>query len=100
MTREHVKVALTGDGGDESFAGYGNMVGHYFGSKCRKYLPFYLRNLILPTIASALVSVCGRRGIISKIKTITEFGEGDFIDTFKNTNVSGFDYREKLYSPE
>ncbi|MCP4986645.1 MAG: asparagine synthase (glutamine-hydrolyzing) [Colwellia sp.] len=100
MTREHVKVALTGDGGDESFAGYSNIAGHYFGNKYRKYLHPYLRNLILPEIVSALVSMAGRRGMISKIKTITEYGRDDFIDTLKNISASGFNYRENLFSPE
>jgi len=100
MTSGHVKVALTGDGGDESFCGYGDSVAHYLGGKYRKYLPEFVRNKLSPPIADGLVSIFGRRGIVSKIKTLADYGYGDFMDSLNIRGVFGFDHRDFLYTPE
>lgn len=100
MTKKHVKVALTGDGGDESFGGYSNIVNHYYGDIYRKYLPPFIGSMLLPLIADTLVLLTGKRGIVSKFKTMTVYGGKNFADNFRTGNVFGFDFREKLYSPE
>ena len=100
MTKTHVTVALTGDGGDESFGGYGRIAAQYFSSYYRKYLPSLLSNKLFPGIANSFVSVLGRRGMIGKIKTLTDYGCVDFLDTFRIGGTFGFDNRESLYSAE
>ena len=45
MTRQHVTVALSGDGGDESFAGYDNYAMIQNWNKCHT-LPLWLRKMI------------------------------------------------------
>lgn len=98
MTREHVTVALTGDGGDESFAGYENIVAQYYGSKYRKLLPAVVRNNVLPAMANSLVAAVARRGFVSKVKTLTEFGRGEFCDSLENGGVFNHGYLKALYS--
>ncbi|MFQ5964629.1 MAG: asparagine synthase (glutamine-hydrolyzing) [Candidatus Scalinduaceae bacterium] len=102
MTRKHVKVALTGDGGDESFCGYANAKAYYYSSYYRKYLPSFLSSKLLPLFLNAFVSTskAGSRGIVGKIKTMTEYGSGKFENGLKFRGIFGFDRREKLYSPE
>ncbi len=43
LTREHVKVALSGDGGDEMFAGYDVYRGHVLSERARRMPPPLLR---------------------------------------------------------
>jgi asparagine synthase (glutamine-hydrolysing) len=45
MTRQHVKVALNGDGGDESFAGYERYLGSMVADRFRWVPPVLLRGL-------------------------------------------------------
>ncbi len=98
ITKKYVTTALTGDGGDESFAGYSNIAAHYYGNLYRKYLPSFLGDIVLPPLIDSLVNLTGRRGIAGKIKTLIEYGAGDFIDSIKITDGFYFNYRDSLYS--
>ena len=99
MTRRYVTVALTGDGGDESFCGYGNSAAYYYAYRYRKYLPRFLRDSIAPSIAGGIVSLAGRRGAAGKFKTLTEYGRGSFTDSLGIGGIFGQDFRKKLYTP-
>ena len=48
LAREHVKVVLTGDGGDESFAGYDRYIANLLLAKYRTFLPLALRQKVIP----------------------------------------------------
>lgn len=48
MAREHVTVALTGDAGDELFAGYDKYLVSYYGERYRKIPPFIRKGIVEP----------------------------------------------------
>ncbi|MBI3761715.1 MAG: asparagine synthase (glutamine-hydrolyzing) [Chloroflexi bacterium] len=54
FTRQFVKVALGGDGGDELFAGYSTLQAHRLAALYRKATPAFVQERIAPALASAL----------------------------------------------
>ncbi len=54
FTRNHVKVALGGDGGDEIFAGYSTLQAHRLVEYYEYFFPGFIRHRIIPWIVDRL----------------------------------------------
>jgi asparagine synthase (glutamine-hydrolysing) len=76
LASRHVKVVLSGDGGDELFAGYDT----YLAEKLDRYygrLPRPLRQQAFPKFAGWLPPRPAKKGLINKVKRMVEGGALD-----------------------
>ena len=71
LARQHVKVALSGDGGDELFAGYDTYRAEQL-SRVYGKLPNVLRRDMIPAFAGMLPPQPAKKGTINKVKRMIE----------------------------
>jgi asparagine synthase (glutamine-hydrolysing) len=99
LAREHVTVALNGDGGDEGFAGYQRYTSNLLAARFER-LPAQLRGVIAAAAGSGGSRV-GPRALPSRVRRFVGRLGGDRYQRYLR-QVSVFDSRERraLYTPE
>lgn len=100
LTRQHVKVALNGDGGDESFAGYDRYLGSLVAENYRK-LPWLVRGGMIEPLAALIPGSLPRRSRVGQIRRFLKSAGRATGDRYLRwVSVVTPEQKEDLYSPE
>jgi asparagine synthase (glutamine-hydrolysing) len=76
LTREHVTVALNGDGGDECFAGYDRYLGTLVAERYRR-VPWLVRRGLIEPVSSLIPDALPRRSRLRQVKRFLEVAAQD-----------------------
>jgi asparagine synthase (glutamine-hydrolysing) len=100
LTREHVTVALNGDGGDECLAGYERYLGSALADRYQR-LPVLARKLAIEPVRRLIPERTPRRSRLRQLKRFLEVA-GDPADRRYLRWVTYFsaDHKRTLYTPE
>jgi asparagine synthase (glutamine-hydrolysing) len=100
-TRQHVTVALNGDGGDECFAGYERYAAMNVAQLYVKLLPAAVRNGVVKNLANALPQIQSRKNPLRKVQRFAAVASRAPAHRYLSW-VSAFDEQAKLnlYSNE
>ncbi|MCO5205961.1 MAG: asparagine synthase (glutamine-hydrolyzing) [Anaerolineae bacterium] len=72
IARQHVTVALAGDGGDELFAGYDTYVAQAVARRYERAVPSVIRERLVPELAARFKPQAAKKGLTNKAKRFVE----------------------------
>jgi asparagine synthase (glutamine-hydrolysing) len=99
LARRHVTVAISGDGGDEVFAGYRRYRFHQLAEAVRAYVPARLRRTLLGQLAHAYPKMDWAPRWLRAKHTLTELSLDSALGFYRTIAKVHHDQRRALFSP-
>jgi asparagine synthase (glutamine-hydrolysing) len=100
LTRRHVTVALNGDGGDESFAGYNRYISNVFAGRMERALPLWSRRLAA-SVGEHLPTNGNARSTLNRARRVSRSLALDGPTRYaRYMSYFDWDQRDQLYAPE
>jgi asparagine synthase (glutamine-hydrolysing) len=98
LARQHVTVALSGDGGDESFAGYRRYRFHAMEERLRSLLPLSLRRPAFGLLGRVYPKADWAPQVLRAKTTFQALARNSVEAYFHSVSILGDDMRSRLYS--
>ncbi len=99
LARRHVTVAISGDGGDEVFAGYRRYRWHQMAEAVRAFVPAGLRRGVLGPLAQAYPKMDWAPRWLRAKHTLTEISLDSALGYYRTLAKVHHDQRRSLFSP-